>query len=323
MRIALIGGVSSTLTTLFMLHKHGFLFVDVYGYEPKNPKIVSGYRSLEDESIRFGYSYNAFDKINDHAADIINAEYDYIFVVGLSQLVSNDIIISAKKICIGFHPTKLPKGRGRAPMAWLILEENEGAATFFQIKPNQAADAGPILEQSFFSVDKNDTVATLERKVLDNIAIALDHLLPKLFLDNAVAVEQDNSMSSEYGVRKPQDGYINWQDSCEDIKKNIRAAVFPHPGAFAFVGHESFEVWLPSRQEPENIKGVIGRVLVKDDDNYLIQAGDGCVWIETGYALNVGMQLGVYGPYEIYLLNKKVKALEDEIFRIVNKIDCI
>lgn len=324
MKVALIGGVSSTLTALKMLNKYGFQSVKVYGYEPLNSSNVSGYRNLREKALLCGYSYKGFDKINIHASEIKSAEYDYIFIVGLSQLVSNEIILSAKIGCIGFHPTKLPKGRGRAPIAWLILEENEGAATFFQIQPDQDADAGPILAQSSFNVDREcDTAATIEKKILDNIVIALDELLPRLLVGDWVVKEQDNYLSSEYGIRKPNDGFIDWRSDSEKIEKHIRSAMSPHPGAFAFIGYDVFEVQLSSKKDLPNIKGVVGRVLKKNGSDYLIQTGNGCLWIETNYELKVGSQLGVYGPYELYLLNKRVKALEDEVGRLVNKIDSL
>ena len=40
----------------------------------------------------------------------------------------------ANKVNIGFHPTALPRGRGRAALAWLILKRENGAATFFELR---------------------------------------------------------------------------------------------------------------------------------------------------------------------------------------------
>lgn len=322
MKIALIGGVSSTLTTLRALYRHGFSFVDVYGYEPVNPDIVSGYKNLKNDAQCFGYSYRGFRKINDHAPEIKTGDYDVIMVVGLSQLVSDEIILNAKIGCVGFHPTKLPRGRGRAPVAWLILSENEGSATFFQIKPDQDADAGPILVQSIFSVDRaNDTAASIEEKILNHINIALDDWLPKLALGEWTPKEQDHSLSSEYGIRKLEDGFINWLNNVDQIKRHIRSAISPHPGAFAFIGSHAFKIQFSSKNDITNISGVEGRVLKKEGNNYLIQAGDGCVWIETDMELKIGTQLGVIRPYEIFLLNEKIVQLEEKINQLTSQIE--
>jgi methionyl-tRNA formyltransferase len=322
MKIALIGGVNSTFATLQALYRHGFSTVDVYGYEPVKPDLVSGYKNLKSEAEFCGYSYQGFRKINDHALEINAVGYDVIFVVGLSQLVSNEVISGAKIGCVGFHPTKLPKGRGRAPLAWLILSENEGSATFFQIKPDQEADAGPILVQSIFPIERDgDTAASIREKILNHIYIALDKWLPELARGAWITHEQDHSLSSEYGIRKPEDGFINWLDDVDQIKRHIRSAMPPHPGAMVFIGSKAFKIQLSSKNDTINIKGVKGRVLKKEENNYLIQAGNGCVWVETDMDLKIGTQLGVLRPYEMFLLHEKISQLEEKINKIGSQIE--
>ncbi|WP_058369819.1 formyltransferase family protein [Psychrobacter sp. ENNN9_III] len=146
MRVGLIGGVESSALTLQKLHEHGLDVVGVFGYKPNITKFVSGHCDLEPfclENSISGHcdlepfclensiSFTPFTKINDHIEEIQSLELDYLFVVGISQLVSKDIIQAPKLGAIGFHPTKLPEGRGRAPLAWLVHEAQEGAATFF------------------------------------------------------------------------------------------------------------------------------------------------------------------------------------------------
>lgn len=318
-KVALIGGVSSTMVTLKMLHRHNYDYVDVYGYEPLERKNVSCYNELKDDAGRCGYKYHGFNKINDYCDLIYKESYDFIFVVGLSQLVSDKIILSAKQASIGFHPTKLPKGRGRAPIAWLILEgETESAVTFFKINPESDADSGEILEQITYKIDKdNDTVSTLENKILTGLEAALHILLPKIKKGIYNLSDQDESKSTEYGVRKPEDGFIDWSKDCEYIRAHIRSSMPPHPGAYAFIDTESFEVRVSDKEENNNIKGVVGRILKVQQDHYLIQAGDGCIWVQTSKKLKVGNQLGVYRPYEIYQINRRIKNLEEKINEII------
>ena len=69
---------------------------------------------------------------NDIKEQIRKSSVDILFVVGLSQLIDEDIIRMPRFGCVGFHPTKLPKGRGRAPMAWLILDRGEALLHFLK-----------------------------------------------------------------------------------------------------------------------------------------------------------------------------------------------
>lgn len=57
----------------------------------------------------------------DHIEKIKYLDTDFIFGIGLSQLISKEIINSEREYAVGLHPTKLLKYRGRAAIPWLIL----------------------------------------------------------------------------------------------------------------------------------------------------------------------------------------------------------
>ena len=87
-------------------------------------------------------------KINDPACveELERLSADYIFVVGLSQIAGSRIIRAAKKGVIGFHPTALPRYRGRAAMVWqVLLGVTDAKCTLFFI--DEGMDSGPILGQ--------------------------------------------------------------------------------------------------------------------------------------------------------------------------------
>ena len=47
---------------------------------------------------------------------------DYLFTLGWSQIFREDFIGCFSEFVVGTHPSKLPHGRGRAPLPWTILE---------------------------------------------------------------------------------------------------------------------------------------------------------------------------------------------------------
>ncbi len=311
-RIALIGGVTSTLATLRSLIRHNITNVDIYGYAPNNSELVSGFVNLEGVARECGCSYTGFLRVNDLKETFIEKAYDYIFVVGLSQLICDDIIRSARSSCVGFHPTKLPWGRGRAPIAWLILKDGKGAATFFRIKPGAGVDAGAILAQSDFCVDSDkDTAANIEEKIVHHIGLALDQLLPSILAGQVREIPQAGFDSSEFGIRKSQDGFVDWACDAATVLRHIRASMPPHPGAFAFVGANKFQIHWVSSEVVRNIEGVIGRILFKKDDHYLIQTGSGSIWVGSDCELRVGDQLGVSSPYQLFSIEKRLSDLEN------------
>lgn len=318
MRVGLIGGVGSSALTLQKLCEYGLNVVVVFGYQPKNTKFVSGHCNLEPFCLENSISFTPFVKINEHVEKIQALNLDFLFVVGISQLVSKDIINAPKLGAIGFHPTKLPEGRGRAPLAWLVYEAREGAATFFMLE--EAADAGAILAQESFEVSCEDNAKSVKDKIHEAMSVALDSLLPQLASGKLIAVEQDALMVTEFGIRKPEDGLIDWSYSAYDIDRLIKAASEPHPGAFTYSGMKKIEVKASRVERDLKIKGVQGRILKSNKDEFLVQTGDGLIWVsvifDDSIKLRVGSLLGYKVELEIYELKKQIADLQELIRKI-------
>ena len=242
-RVLVIGAVNTTRHTLVQLIDHEFDIVGVLGHEPKYPSKISGWADLKEVSKGNDLNYKGFKKIND--ADNIEwakkKKPDIIFAVGFSQLMKDDWLNMPTLGCIGFHPTNLPKGRGRAPIAWTVLEENKGSATFFLM--GKGADDGPIFVQELFDVDKDDDAAIIESKIESAIKKSLKRWLPDLKKGIWDPTPQDDDKASWYGKRTQEDGVINWNDSAQYIDKLIKASTHPHPGAYTFLKDSKLIVW--------------------------------------------------------------------------------
>ena len=80
-------------------------------------------------------------------------------------MLSKNIILSKSNGVIGYHPTSLPKNRGRHPVIWaLALGLKEISSTFFLM--DQGADTGPILSQENISITYEDDAGTLYDKLI-------------------------------------------------------------------------------------------------------------------------------------------------------------
>lgn len=314
-RVGLIGGVGSSTITLRKLCEYDLEIVEVFGYRPKNTKFVSGYQDLEPICLENSINFTPFVKINDHAERIQSLNFDFLLVVGVSQLVSAAIIDAPKLGAIGFHPTKLPKGRGRAPVAWLVHEIGEGAATFFMLE--EVADAGAIVAQESFDVTLEDDAKSVESKLYEAMNIALDSLLPQLVKNELQPVFQDDSSATEFGIRKPEDGLIDWSYSAYDIDRLIKAASEPHPGAFTYSDDRRIEVKSSRIEKDLKIKGVQGRILKINENEVLVQTGEGLVWVSIVLndtdKIRVGSLLGYKVELEIHELKKQIAELKEII----------
>jgi methionyl-tRNA formyltransferase len=302
MKIVVMGGVASSQVAVEKLHEHGFRDVTVYGFRPSSVANVSSFRDLEIPAVSLGYRFRPFARVNDCASEINEAAPDLIFVVGLSQLVSTEILDIPKLGCVGFHPTALPRGRGRAPIAWLTLRCEDGAATFFRLR--EGADDGEIFVQEPFQVIPGDSASTVEQKILNAERTALDRWLPTL-VTGLAGQEQAHERATYYGVRKPEDGVVNWLHSAASIDRLIKAAGRPHPGAFTYHDDCLIRIWRSRAESDSRFLGVPGRILtVAEDHSFLIQCGEACLWIDEwmgpdSWTPLVGMRFGYCADVEI------------------------
>jgi methionyl-tRNA formyltransferase len=311
-----------------MLYEFKFSDVHVFGYSPADISMVSGWVDLEPMSQDFHYGFTPFTKLSTIQDEIASLNADLIFAVGLSQLIPSELLRQPRLGCVGFHPSALPKGRGRAPIAWMVLEGGAGAATFFQL--TEGADDGPIISQEFFNIVDEDDAKSVELKSLAAQRVALNRLLPQLLLDKFKVSQQDEKLASWYGKRAPEDGWINWSDNASNIGRLIRASTAPHPGAYTFYKSVKIIVWavkLPNECDLA-IKGVVGRILsIQDDGTFLIQCGHSTVlrvtkWtaVET-WEPKVGDMLGYYAEYEIFKIHCELARLSEVIIQLSNKIN--
>lgn len=327
MKVGLIGSVGSSLLTLQKLYEYNFDIVGVWGYEPESIQNVSGFCSLRSFSEEQGLSYFPFVKINDekHKQEIKDVAPDLLFIVGLSQLVDQDIIDTPKYGCVGFHPTKLPRGRGRAPLAWLVLKETEGAATFFKIQ--EGTDCGEIYVQETFQLTEDDDAASVGKKLNKCILSALDKWLPSLKEEQRqpIGCPQDESKATYYARRAPLDGYLEWGKDAYNLDRIVKAAAKPHPGAYSFYDDFRVIIWKSHYHKDGFPIGVIGRVVDFVDNHPVVQTGNGFLEIEVyemkdyqdsvvEKQLVVGSRLGYYDQYEIFKLRNEIK----EIKKLIN-----
>ena len=326
LKIGVIGGVKATEIVINKLFENDFRKVFILGYSPKDTSKVSGWVDLKKISDKYSYIYEEFKNINEKFKSIEKNKPDLLFIVGLSQIVNSKILKIPKYGCIGFHPTFLPDGRGRAPLAWLLLDEKkQGASTFFQI--SEGVDDGPIISQIPFDIDKDDYVSDIEKKMLEKESQALDGILNDMNFPNFSFTYQNEEKATYYGKRNAEDGIIEWKESNIEIIKLIRSASPPHPGAYTFQDQNKIFIFKAEISD-KPIKGVIGRILqISENNNFHVQSKEGLIKITEWSCENenwmpkVGMRLGYNPEEEIFKLKNTLESITNKIIEIQNKID--
>ena len=313
MKIAVIGGVASTALLVKKLQEHQLGEVHVFGFEPSNSSLVSGWANLAEISKNACFDYTPFVRVHECQPALNKLSPDWIFAVGLSQLIPAGMLAMAKRGCIGFHPTKLPDGRGRAPIAWMILDKKDGASTFFLM--GEGVDDGPILTQMPFAVEEDDDASSVEEKLLLAEAHALDVLLPKMKVGQLNPRAQEENDASYYGRRSHEDGWLDWASSSEKLLRLVRASTNPHPGAYTFHGAYKIRILKADVVNSPIEQGVVGRILkCMTDGSFIVQSGFGHLHVlnwdcTENWTPKVGHKLGFYVELEIHLLQQRVEML--------------
>lgn len=326
-RIVLVGAVESTRRTLLGLLRNGAHVVGALGLAaPKNLARVSGYASLRDVAEAHGIPFREFVRINDagNVETVRGWRPDLLFVVGLSQLVGDEMLAVPSRAGVGFHPTRLPEGRGRAPLAWIVHDGQGGAATFFELV--QEADAGGILVQEPFEVSDDDDAESVMARLLDALDAALDRWIPRLNAGEWSPEPQDDARATFNEKRTIEDGWVDWHLSTATIRRTVRVAARPHPGAYSYLGDARIVFWKAELAEGAcPYRGVPGCVLARRSDGaILVQAGDGALWVtdwESDGAEDPrpGKSFGYHEQDEIRRLRRAVADLAQRLEALENR----
>lgn len=213
---------------------------------------------------------------------IQEAEPSFAFTIMFTQIIPNGVIRACKNKLVNFHPSLLPKYRGPHPVNWAIVngEEQSGVTAHFV---TEVVDGGPILCQTSFPILFEDDNNSIQRKI-DAIVVNQIRLTYNMLLNNnnPVSEPQDETISSYFRRRTPDDGQIDWfEQTSTQIYNLIRALQYPLDGAFCKYKGKKYVI---RRSQPviKNISNeyVPGTILSSSEDALLVKTIDGLLQIE-------------------------------------------
>jgi methionyl-tRNA formyltransferase len=241
---------------------------------------VSGMCAFDDVADRFGARLIETRDVNDPGtvAAVRRLEPDMIWVVGWSQLVREELLAVPSGGTFGMHPTLLPRHRGRAPIAWTILNGlTRTGVTLFEIS-DATADSGAIVGQVEVDVAPDETATTLYGKLAAAELELVQAYFPRLAAGSAPRIRQDPKRASQWPRRAPADGLIDWYTRAGHLDAWVRAQTRPYPGAFTWLGDRRLVIW-NARPEPAAGPEPAGTVLAHRPDGVLVAAGEGALLV--------------------------------------------
>jgi len=244
-----------------------------------DPQEGGWYRSVAAEAAKHGIPVFAPEDPNHPIwlERLAAMKPDVLVSAHYRRMVSAEFLAIFPRGGVNLHASLLPRFRGRAPINWVLVEgETETGVTLHEM--TDAPDAGPILGQRSFAIDRDDTALSLTGKACVATRDLLGDLLPKIASGTAPRTPQDERHATVMPARRPEDGLIDWSQDAERIRNLVRAVTRPWPGAFTHVGDRRFLVWQAETVAGES--GAPGEVL--STDPLVVACGSGALRIEFG-----------------------------------------
>jgi methionyl-tRNA formyltransferase len=239
---------------------------------------------------------------------------DLFMVCDYGQILSNEALACSRLGGINLHASLLPKYRGAAPINWAIhAGEFETGVTVIHMTPR--LDAGPCLVQRATPIGPQEDAGQLERRLSEIGAEAVMESLGMLEAwdgSSPLGEIQDPSRATRAPRLKKSDGEVNWQQSAEQIARQVRAFQ-PWPGTYTHWQRTSaplrLVLWQVEAEPQASGCALPGTVMSVDDQSLRVACGSGMLRITElqssgknrlpaaqflrGYPLQVGERLGV------------------------------
>jgi methionyl-tRNA formyltransferase len=164
MRITLVGSKHFGVTTLNMLREHGVTIVRVV--------VADGADRLASTAHAAGIEVVVQANPKLVVASEIAPDTDLIITAHSHARISREALAAARFGGIGYHPSLLPRHRGKAAVEWTIKEGDPIAGgTIYRLADRM--DAGAIAAQDWCFVKKGETARELWERALAPLGLKL------------------------------------------------------------------------------------------------------------------------------------------------------
>ena len=162
----------------------------------------------------------------------VSLNADLAILAFVTQIVPPPVFNAPRLGSICFHPSLLPKYRGRSAINWALINgETKTGVSLFWV--DEGIDTGPLLLQKEVAVDPDDTTGTLYFNKLFPVGVeAIGEAVDLIKAGNPPRIIQDESQANYDPPCGDEHARIDWGKSAQDVYNRIRGCD-PQPGAHA------------------------------------------------------------------------------------------
>jgi methionyl-tRNA formyltransferase len=195
-----------------------------------------------------------------------------VMVVAAYGLILPQVVLDMPRLgCINIHGSLLPRWRGAAPIQRALLAgDAETGVCIMQMEAG--LDTGPVLLRGAFSIESDDTSATLHDRLAALGARLVVEALGKLPLP--AEAQTADGVTYAHKIEKAE-ALIDWYKSAIELDRHIRA-FSPFPGAQVLFKGQTIKLWQASAVAGD---GEFGQILAVDRNQLLVACGEGALAI--------------------------------------------
>jgi methionyl-tRNA formyltransferase len=200
---------------------------------------------------------------------------DLAILAFVTQIVPPPVFNAPRFGSICFHPSLLPKYRGRSAINWALINgETKTGVSLFWV--DEGIDTGPLLLQKEVAVDPEDTTGTIYFNKLFPVGVeAIVEAVDLIKAGNPPRIVQDESQANYDPPCGDEHAKIDWSKPAQTVYNLIRGCD-PQPGAHTTWQGKMVRLY-ECRLEKEAASAHPGQVVAIEGETLSIAAPGGTI----------------------------------------------
>jgi methionyl-tRNA formyltransferase len=182
---------------------------------------------------------------------------------------------------IQYHPSLLPRHRGRSAINWPIIkgETTTGLTVFW---PDGGIDTGDVLLQRSTPISTTDTLGSVYFDRLFPMGVeALLEAIDLVRAGTAPRIPQDEALATYEAPCGREHARLDWGRPCRQLHDLVRGCD-PAPGAWTTCGGQVLQVVAAAPRPARDVAGLggaMGEVVDVGADGFGVACADGRLWV--------------------------------------------
>lgn len=328
MRVAVFGRTKMLYKTIECLQREGheIVIIGTCKAAPEYDVREEDFRKKAEElSIPFFCSTNINDSSIIELLEKANA--DIAVSMNWITIIEQKVLDIFPYGVLNAHCGDLPRYKGNACPNWAIIKGEEKFAISIHFMLDEL-DSGSVVIKKYYPIAESTNITDIYRIAELEIPQLFSEAIDKIQEGNMGLAQSRNSKDMlRCFPRIPTDSIIDWNWSCQEIVRVVRASAAPFEGAYTFYGDIKVHIMACKKKAYECPCYVYpGQVITVNKENGEIEvaASDGVIVIgkivingEEVVAAEIIKSTRIRLNYclqeEIYRLNKRIDELEKKL----------